>query len=238
MSNQNNGIERYKQIAKGLTPSVHEYKEVEAVIMPVEVDVLPKGLVEYTEEEYYAIENTVTANGKSFPEDITLEKFRAYCMYCIMQRVKWVRNERPDFRPQDNLIFPSLLAVISENVGEVTADREALVIRPVITKETEDYINANITKPEVERISRFLEKSVPGYQGSKGYVKSKIGVADYMLMQVVQGIVSSTRHDSHPVYALLADILGIKIIDSALNPTQKYGESVYFGALMSQLTTV
>lgn len=246
-------IERYKTLTKGLTPSVNNFKEVNVLVLGAEtsttkVGVIPKSLKKFVDEEFYAIENAVTASGKSMPECITSadgknkvaltpELLLSYCEYLLLQRIDWVNNEHPDFRPQDDLIFPALISVIAQNIGVITADREGVILIPVVDAEVRAKIKESISKDQATEISRFLSKSVPGYQGAKGYVKTKDGVAEFMLMSVLEGAIYSTRHDSHPVYSLLADLAGLKCVDSALTPTQKYAESNYLGTLYSQLTS-
>lgn len=245
--NKEISIEGYKQLTKGMTPSVENFVEVKSTMFyvdktgdeTVKADTL-KSLMScieaFVEEEYFAIDNAVTQNGKTF-DAFTQDELKWYVMYCILQRVLWVRNEGPEFRPQDPLWFPSIIAVICQNIGIVSADREGVIITPDIDEDVKAQIKLNMTKERAQVISRYLEKSVPGYQGAKGYVKSKEGCADFMLMQVLADEVKSPRHDSHPVYALLASFVGVKLVDSSILPTQKYAETKYLKVLMSEVTS-
>lgn len=247
MDKTNLNIERYKKLTKEITPKVNDYKEVDCRMFTIEqtesgeinvesLTSLLSCLDYFVKCEYQAINYAVNRNAETLTA-FTQDDLKWYVFYCIEQRVKWVRKEHPDFRPQDSLYIPAIISVICDNIGNVTCDREGIILTPSIDPLFSAEIAAHMNKDKAEGISLYMEKYIPGYQAAKGYNNKDVGCADFMLMQMIGNEIKSTRHDSHPVYALLASFVGIKLIDCSILPTQKYAEKSYLRTLMSEVTS-
>lgn len=197
----------------------------------VEVDFLSEGnLIEkYCEIEYYAIEYALRKVVSTV--EFTKKEFVQYCKTLLASRIEYVLGGKPTVYPTDHIMVPSFLENILMQIGE--AMDLSLGIRILPKKITLTPMSLE----NMRKISMRLE-SLDGYEGGFGYPRDKTGSWDFMTMTLVNNDIR--RHDAqaHPVYALMAAVVGPKLISSVLSPMVTYGTTDLFEGLLWQLTSI
>lgn len=235
-----NLLESYKKLVSGrVAPAPHNYEEV---TVGFEVDDASM-LAQYGRTEYTALEAKIGHSGGQLP--FSEDEFLKYIRTLVISRILWVRNEKTIVVPTDPISVPAFLSVILMNIGNADEPTLGLRLIPAI-QAPEDVKKGGDSKKEglstldineMRRISSYLA-SIDGYSFSKGYLRDKSGVFDFMSMQFVDGYIMHHNADSHPVYALLASVMKPHIITSALSPLVRYGSEDFLGGLLWEVTAV
>lgn len=250
-NNESSFEQKLKKLTEGANPVPQQWQTFE-----VEFTSTGSLLKDYVREEYATIMMLCRRNFMMevpFSED----HFFAYNCWCIQQRIDWVNGKKPSWYPTDRKAFPAFISVICQNIGKVTDPESGIILTPKfgdlcdftkvakigqdeVTQETNrdgEIICHCFDSEDADTISRFL-KSLGGYQCADGYLKDKDGVADFMLMQVISGEVLSIKSKSHPVYALMASVVGAKLVAASLNPMMKYADVDTLKILLSEVVSV
>lgn len=186
---------------------------------------------EYCNIEYQAISYALEKSNGAV--DFTKEQFLLYCKTMVYSRVAWVLNKRPLVHPTEHLIVPSFLMNIIMQIGVAQDLSLGITVQPSTVPE--DFEGMEMS--EMRKISMRLE-SLSGYEGGFGYPRDKAGAWEFMTMSLINGDIR--RHDAkaHPVYALMASVVGPKLIESVLSPIVTYGSNSLFEGLLWQLTSI
>lgn len=181
--------------------------------------------------EYQAISMEAAKNHWKVP--FSLDTFQAYCNTIVASRVAWTLNamDHVIVYPTDDIIVPGLLDTICKQIGVCTNTKLGVTLKPQLVTGVK-----LLSKDEMEQVSFFL-RSLDNYIGAEGYVRDKSGVYDFMTMQLIDNQVKNPTMDPHPVYSLLASIIGPKLIASVLTPMVVYGDSDIYRSLLWQLTS-
>lgn len=200
---------------------------------------------EYIDAEYAAIRaNIVTEN--QFP--FSKEEFVRYCKTLLNSRIAWVCgvHEFLIIRPEDKIVCPALLAQVLMNIGTASDNSLGIVLNPSFGFSDDEAVRGEqvkelkaqlMTKAEVQQLSYYL-RNLENYVGALGYLKDKSGSWDFMTMSLVDNSIRNHQSVSHPVYALLAAVVGTKQVASLLNQRVKYGDVATFRALIWQLVSI
>lgn len=233
-----------KEVSAKVVPSPTDFEEVKVEMLTGE-DCL---IDEFAHLEYEALERAYmySRNGLPFTED----DFKIYCRLMILQRIQWVVGPKPMFRPEEQIIIPSFLYVVSSNIGKVIDVERGLTFIPYTTwdgnyaecKEMDDKTAAMKKKEITQRISKFLQNT-PGYEGSLGYKKDKRGELEFMAMQVVsegEHYIAYENAQAHPVYAFIASIIltGMDSKSMTRKPYVKYADINLLKQLLWEFTSL
>jgi len=238
-----NLLESYKKLVNSrLIPVPRSYDEIDVTFEVGEGTML----MEYADIEYQALCARIQLTGGEVP--FSDEEFRSYIKTLLYSRVAWVRNVKYIIHPNDPIVVPAFLSVVLMNIGN--AEDVSLGVR--LIPRIEGMVDEKgVVKPletirddlgllevfNMRKISNYLQ-SVDGYNYSKGYIKDKSGVFDFMSMQVVENYIVHHNADSHPVYALMASILQPHMVASVLSPLVKYGSVSFLHGLLWEVTAV
>lgn len=186
----------------------------------------------YVSIEQKALEYAISRKGQqsSYTDDL-LRKFPDYCKALVASRVDYVLGGRPVVKPMDHVMVPSFLMNIIMQIGEVMDLSTGIRLLP------EEVDTPSISLDEMREISMLLE-SIREYEGGFGYPKDKSGSWEFMTMWLVGTQLQRFSADAHPVYALMASVIGLKQIESVLNPLVTYGDTNLFEGLLWQLTSI
>lgn len=197
--------------------------------------------------EYSAIQAHIQSKGGMIPFDD--DKFKRYCRTYIQSRVGWSTGKPYIIHPLEKVICPAFISTVCMNIGIAVDVSLGITLTPVM-KETGATIPEGASREEtliamydvlsldeVKAISLFL-RSIPEYHGSLGYLKDKSGIFDFMSMQLIDGIISHHDAKAHPVYALMASVVGPHLVASALSPLVRYGDSAFLSNLLWEVTSV
>jgi hypothetical protein len=199
----------------------------------VEVEFFEEGnLIEsYCNIEYQAVQYAVEKMNGSL--NFTTDEFLHYCKTMVYARINWVINAKPSVHPTEHLMVPSFLMNIIMQIGLVQDPSLGLTITPASVPTS--FIPMD--RGRMMQISMRLE-SISGYEGGFGYPRDKSGAWDFMTMTLINNDIK--RHDSqaHPVYAIMASVVGPKLVTSVLSPIVTYGSSSMFEGLLWQLTSI
>lgn len=199
----------------------------------IEVEFFNEGnlIEEYCNVEFQAIQYALErANGKV---DFSKEEFLLYCKTMVYSRISWVLNQKPTVHPTEHIMVPSFLMNIIMQIGIASDLSLGITVEPANTPK--DFSPMPMEK--MRRISMRLE-SLSGYEGGFGYPRDKTGAWDFMTMTMINNDIR--RHDAtaHPVYAMMASVVGPKLITSVLSPIVNYGSTRTLEGLLWQLTSI
>lgn len=196
-----------------------------------EVDMLGSDCLidQFAKVEYSAINAEVTRTGGvvTFSEN----DFVLFCRQAVITRVHWVLGEKYLTHPNDKIMIPSFLMNIIMQIGLAYEVRLGITLKP------KAGLKDVLTIDKVREISFFL-RSIKSYDGGLGYLKDKTGVWDFMSMTLVNNQIQRYNADAHPVFALMASVVGPKLVQSVLSPLVRYGDMNFFEGLLWELTTV
>lgn len=228
MGNTNLNLEeRFRKLAKErVVPKYDTHQEVEVNFFSAD------SLIEqFASVEYQALDYNARKTGGEVP--FTIEEFKAYCNSIVASRIQWVRGERYIYHPNDPIVSPSFLAVICMNIGIAMELTKGITLRPAsIPTDVKVF-----SKKEMEPISFYLA-SLGNYDGAKGYLKDKSGSWEFMSMQLIDGKIRNENADTHPVYAIMASVVGPLMVNSVLSPLVYYGDITLFEGLLWELTSI
>lgn len=220
-------LQTYRDFAeRNVAPQFKEAKTVK-------VDFLSEGslIANYCNIEYQAIEYALEkANGKV---DFTKEEFLQYCKTMVYSRISWVLGNKPHVHPTEHIMVPSFLMNIIMQIGVATNLPLGITVEP--SDIPSDFELMPIS--EMRKISMRLE-NLSGYEGGFGYPRDKSGAWEFMTMTLVNSDIMRHDADAHPVYALMASVVGPKLIETVLSPIVTYGNTNVFEGLLWQLTSI
>lgn len=199
----------------------------------VQVDFFTEGnlIEEYCNVEYQAIQYALEKmNGKV---DFTVDEFLLYCKTMVFSRISWVLNNRPTVHPTEHIMVPSFLMNIIMQIGVANDLSLGITVVPANVPE----VFSPMPMDRMRKISLRLE-SLTGYEGGFGYPRDKAGSWDFMTMTMINNDIKRHDANAHPVYALMASVVGPKLITSVLNPIVTYGSTNIFEGLLWQLTSI
>lgn len=224
MSNDNSKSTKFRNLAeKNVAPVFLKVQEVT-------VSFLNEGSLidKYAEIEYSAIEYAYQPS----PMPFTKEEFKNYCLNLVLSRIQYVLNKKPLVYPTDHIMVPSFLMNIIMQIGIAQDLKLGISVKPA----EPDSVPA-VAIEKMREISFYLE-ALKGYEGGFGYPRDKAGSWDLMTMQLIGNEIQRFDAEAHPVYALMASVIGPKLIESVLSPLVKYGDSTLFEGLLWQLTSI
>lgn len=215
----------------------------------VEVEFCGEGSLigKFATVEYSAIESQICSQGGVVP--FSEEEFLTYCRTIVYSRISWVNNQPYVMHPLEKVMVPGFLSDVCMNIGTALDVSLGITLKPKMVgqmdsrKDGEDRVSCAIRSyglmslDEMKRISGFL-RAIPGYRGALGYLKDKSGTFDFMSMQLVDGVIAHHDAKVHPVYALLASVVGPHMVASALSPLVRYGDSAFLSNLLWEVTSV
>lgn len=207
--------------------------------MQCEVSFLGEGCLidEYINIEYTALEIAMEDKAIGFTKD----EFYAYCKGLVVARIDYVADNHPVIKPQAHLAVPAFLMNIISQIGLANDATLGISVTPKTVDEKfivkENAKEGQITVAKAQEISLRLE-NIKSYACGFGYSNDKKGSWDFMTMQLIENEVC--RHDAtaHPVYALMASVVGTHLISSVLNPLVTYGSTALFKDLLWQLKSI
>lgn len=231
--------------AKKVTPRV-----LDDVIVQVEFST-KKGIFEdYIQAEYSALVYYEQQHGRGdLPDWLTEDVFSKYCASALVSRIMWVNDKPRDviFRPEEDVLVPSLLDNILKNIGKVSDPKLGITLMPTLAEDMKWSASEGNNSAETDvldretifRVSSFLKKTA-GYIGGLGYLKDKSGTWDFMTMQCLETSVYNFTPDSHPAYSLLAAVVAPAWLKSAVDwsPRVRYGNLTFYKTLLTDLTSV
>lgn len=186
---------------------------------------------EYCNVEFQAIQYALEkANGKV---DFSKEEFLLYCKTMVYSRISWVLNQKPTVHPTEHIMVPSFLMNIIMQIGIASDLSLGITVEPANTPK--DFSPMPMEK--MRRISMRLE-SLSGYEGGFGYPRDKTGAWDFMTMTLINNDIRRHDANAHPVYAMMASVVGPKLITSVLSPIVNYGSTSTLEGLLWQLTSI
>lgn len=199
----------------------------------IEVEFLTEGcLIEkYSKVEYAAISYALCQGAKN--DLFTEDEFLLYNKSAVYSRIGWVNSSGFSFGPNDHIMIPSFLMNIIMQIGKTQDSSLGLTVIP--KDAPKDFKPMDIDR--MREISMWLE-NLSGYEGGFGYPSDKSGSFEFMTMTLVDNEIR--RHDSkaHPVYAMMASVVGPKYVATILSPIITYGNTEMFEGLLWQLTSI
>lgn len=200
----------------------------------VKVNLLARLLEEYSSALYTQLESVVFGRGGKVP--FTVEDFIRYNRTLVKARVDYVNNNRPLVRPSDRVVVPAFLAEVLTNLGIVSALDIGVELYPVCELlEITDVLQLD----EFLTISNNLKLFVrDGFEYSEAMPRDRSGSYDFMTMFMIENEVVAPKADAHPVYALLASVLEMKMLTSVYSPRVNYGNRSLFSSLIRQIATL
>lgn len=217
---------KFRSLAeKNVAPSFIKAQDVQVTFLS-EGNLIDK----YSDIDYKALEYEL----KTQPLDFTMEEYRMYNRAVVKSRVDYVSGIKPLIHPTDHIAVPAFLENIVMQIGLCQDLKLGVTIKPA---PIEDDDSSSLALDKIRSISMRLE-SIPGFACGFGYPRDKSGSWDFMTMQLIDNQIVRHESTAHPVYALMAAVVGPKLIQSVLNPLVRYGDSNIFEALLWQLTSV
>lgn len=220
----NSNVTKFRSLAEQNSAPVFISMQEETVSFLNEGSLIDK----YAEIEYAAIEYAMKNQTMPF----TKEKFVQYCTTIVVSRIQYVLNKKPIVYPTDHIMVPSFLMNIIMQIGIAQDLKLGLSVRPAEPEEV-----STLAIEEIRKISFYLE-ALKGYEGGFGYPRDKAGSWDLMTMQLIDNEIQRHDAEAHPVYALMASVIGPKLIESVLSPLVRYGDCTLFEGLLWQLTSI
>lgn len=216
--------EKYRKVVTNVAPKFIKWQEVE-------VNLLTEGCLidEYASVEYASIVSKLRITGGSV--SFTEQEFIKFCRTYVYARICWVNNKTVIHPNTIGILVPTFLSLILQNIGRASNFSLGLDLVPAMPEFDPMEIS------EVRKISAEL-KIIPGYEGAVALPKDKAGCFEFMSMQLIDDQIVSHSPDAHPVYALMASIVGPSLIRSVLDPMVYYGDSNLYRGLLWELTSV
>lgn len=201
------------------------FSEVEITLHPEDSEVFGS----YVDQLARSIDQECSIRRMDSP--VSKQELEDYVRALLEARVRNVRGEKSDFTSRDDLIVPSFFSIILENVG--LAYEPTLEIKLVPKIEYKNPLKLEGVK-EISRKLRSLGQF--GFQYALSLPRDSRGSWDFMAMQWANDAV--TRHDklAHPAYALLASVLALKGLETALVGRVTYGKVGLFRSLIRDLS--
>lgn len=215
----------------------------------ITVEMCGKGSLvdDFAAVEYSAIEAHIKRTGGIVP--FSKDEFLKYCRTFLQSRIGWVNGLGYIIHPLERVICPAFVSTICMNIGNAVEVSLGITLVPKMT-ETGVTPDPKLSREEqlvlmydvlplqrVKEISMFL-RTIPEYHGSLGYVKDKSGVFDFMSMQLINGVILHHDANPHPVYALMASVVGPHMVASVLSPLVRYGDSAFLSNLLWEVTSI
>lgn len=110
--------------------------------------------------------------------------------------------------------IPALIYLVMENLGRVEVKDAGLVLVPTWVGK-----NKKISPEEVDEFSlKMQELEDLGHEMARGLPSSSDGSVDFMMMQLIDGVIKTSMNDSHPVYALIRSFLQMASFQDLIIP--------------------
>lgn len=224
MSMNRNAEDIYRKVVSQVSPTHVEWTEVP-------VNVMTDGCLieEYAKVEYQAIVNKLALSGGIVR--VSEEEFINFCKTLVYARICWVNGTKFMHPNTPGILVPAFLSLVIQNIGRASNIALGLALTPVVP----EFTPMSVT--EIQKISAFL-KSIPGYEGATALPKDKEGCFEFMSMQLIGTAIRTYTPETHPVYALMASIIGPHYIESVLNPRVYYGDINLYRGMLWQITSV
>lgn len=130
-----------------------------------------------------------------------------YLKCLLAERVRRIRRERTDVKPEDGHNVPAMFSVILEMIGKCSDEAIGIHLVPSLTAELRD----------LETDKQFMHsmhlKLMPmknqGFVFARGIPKPAEGDFDFMSFEVIEQSIRHMRDDKPAAYAVAAAMLGI-----------------------------
>lgn len=239
---------------KSMKPRVLDVVEI-----PIEVDLDCSKITDFVEAEYFQImyeleatpEQAESGTALGFP--FTKEQFKKYCVSEIVSRIAWVTNDIDllIMRPQEKNCVPALLAQSIKAIGVVEDLEHGITYVPKLRMVDETGNVASdkeskkqwkeehcLTHEEMVKMIRFL-RQIDNFVGAPELPKDKSGTIEMCKVGILDQNVVSWDMNSHPAYAVLVAVMGVKYsVSEYYKATVTYGTLQKMGEIICGLTSI
>lgn len=161
---------------------------------------------------YRAYERTWMAN--NLKPTFTGDEFSKYIESIFALRCKTISDSPKEYSKTIKRVkIPALIYLVLENLGLVEAKDFGLVITPIWSGKIP------MTREDIEALSiKLQELEDLGHEMARGLPQGIDGGIDFMMMQIVDELVTTSLPSTHPVYALLRSFVKIASFQDLVIP--------------------
>lgn len=197
----------------------------------VTVDLNCKVLDAYKRELFSEWQIAVNQAGRELP--FTAEELNRYIDGLVCLRVDYVNGHRVSVMPTDGIAVPSFLSLILSNLGLARDTSMGVELYPEVEQ---PYTVDPDFMWKISRMIRLITNL--GIEYAEGYLRSRDGSFEFMSMTLLGDYVRTWTKESHPVYALLASVVGLRGIEAVLSPRIVYGMVDHMSSLIRHVVAV
>lgn len=194
-------------------------------------------LTEYKAELYASWDQAASMRG--FELSFSEEELSKYIDMIIITRVEYTRGRKVLVKPVDGFAVPSFLSCILSNIGLARNADLGIELVPVVERGQRTVSPNEIDYDFMVKISRAIKVlGRIGVEYAEGYTRSRDGSYEFMSMAMIDDYVRNVANTAHPVYALMASVLGVRGIEAVLSPRVNYGSVNHMKTLVRHLAQV
>lgn len=210
------GFEAFCELTQGLDLPAPDSMDWRTVSVKVDVE-----LVASFTERFHAL-----ASGEYYAMyhrewDVSAEMIRKYITTLFVNRIRYVRGERHNIRARDSAVVPALFGLALSQIGVVRLQDFGLEIMPDCDVKDESCLSLDEFRAVTLKL--MVLRKLGCVCLDQAFETSKEGEPELMIMQVVKDEVVCHNNTPTPTHALICAFLGLKQVQSFLNPLIRYG---------------
>lgn len=156
-----------------------------------------------------------TWSNESLTATFSEEEFISYIETLFMLRCITINESPKEYsKVVKRVKVPALIYLVLENLGRVEVKDYGLVLIPTWSGKKK--------KMSIEEVDNFSLKMQEledlGHEMARGLPLTSDGSVDFMMMQLIDGVIQTNLSETHPVYALIRSFLKIASFQDLIIP--------------------